>query len=153
MLATFVQSPSARLADNTDSPYGHPVDAIDIPTLIPPMHRLSDVSWYVWSRVSAHPAQLRYIGHDFVINGDTESIMEYLSIVRFGEDAPFLDWPGLVYDIDSDEAKALLATPNSLAIAYMMMDHAAELGRRLPRVYIFKDNRGIWSMLWDLFPV
>ncbi|KAL8986969.1 MAG: hypothetical protein Q9169_008741, partial [Polycauliona sp. 2 TL-2023] len=44
MLATNVQSPSARLADADDSPYGHAVDEKDIPSLIPPMHRLSDVS-------------------------------------------------------------------------------------------------------------
>ncbi|KAL8759753.1 MAG: hypothetical protein Q9199_000559 [Rusavskia elegans] len=153
MIATNVQSPSARLADNDDSPYGHAVDEKDIPTLIPPMHRLSDISWYVWTQVAPNPGLLRYIGHDFIVTGDTTSIMEYLIIARFGDDEIDLPWPGLWYDIDTDEAKALLVVPNSLATAYIMLDHAATLGRRRPRVHIFKNHRGVWCMLWDLVPV
>ncbi|KAL8673683.1 MAG: hypothetical protein Q9168_001898 [Polycauliona sp. 1 TL-2023] len=152
MLATNVQSPSARLADSDDSPYGHAVDEKDIPPLIPPMNRLSDISWYVWSQLAPYPERLRYIGHDFIVTGDTTSIMEYLTIARFGDDEIDLPWPGLFYDIDTDEAKALLVVPNSLATAYIMLDHAATLGRRRPRVHIFKNNRGVWCMLWDLVP-
>ncbi|KAL8852113.1 MAG: hypothetical protein Q9221_003043 [Calogaya cf. arnoldii] len=135
MIATNVESPSARLADNDDSPYGHAVDVKDIPTLIPPMNRLSDISWYVWSQLVPNPGLLRYIGHDFIVTGDTTSIMEYLTIVRFGDDDVDLPWPGLWYDIDTDEAKALLVVPNSLATAYIMLDHAAALGRRKPRTH------------------
>ncbi|KAL8819075.1 MAG: hypothetical protein Q9223_002411 [Gallowayella weberi] len=132
MLATSVQSPSKRLIDSDDSPYGHVIEAKDIPTLIPPMHRLSDVSWYVWSILTANPGTLRCIGHDFITTGETTSIMEYLQIARMGHDDGVLPWPGLVYDINSDEAKALLATPNSLATAYIYDGSCCGSGEKTP---------------------
>ncbi|KAL8735788.1 MAG: hypothetical protein Q9166_000652 [cf. Caloplaca sp. 2 TL-2023] len=153
MLATFVQSPSARLADEDDTPYDHAVPARDIPILIPPLHRLSDVSWYLWSNITVNPGLLRYIGHDYANNKHTASIIEYLIIARFGDPRHVLRWPGLVFDVESEGGKALLATPNSLGVAYMMMDYARVLGRRRPRVHIWQDEGGRKCLLWDLVPM
>lgn len=65
---------------------------------------------------------------------------------------PIIQWPGLQFDIESDGGKALLATPNSLGVAYLMIDRAAVLGGRLPRVHIWRTPLGR-CMLWDMVPV
>lgn len=100
-----------------------------------------------------NPARIRYIGHDWIANADTESIIDYLVTVKFGRRDPILDWPGLVYNLTSKEGKALLATPNGLAVAWMMVERAAALGRRQPKVHVFLGGMGQHCLLWDLVPV
>ncbi|KAL8996283.1 MAG: hypothetical protein Q9169_004169 [Polycauliona sp. 2 TL-2023] len=151
MLAMYVYSPSARLMSEDDSPYGRVIPKAEIPPLIPRLHRLSDVSWYVYSNYTANPGGLRYIGHNHVENADTASIMDYLFIVRYGNAEVVLPWPGMVFDIGTDAAKALLATPNGVSIAYIMIDHAV-MGRRRPRVHLMQDGEGVRRILWDLIP-
>lgn len=64
-------------------------------------------------------------------------------------------WPGLEYKGDNDELKALLATPNGLATAYILIDHSYELKRRdeltrrVLQVNIFAVD-GKYFMLWDI---
>ncbi|KAL8735787.1 MAG: hypothetical protein Q9166_000651 [cf. Caloplaca sp. 2 TL-2023] len=142
MIAIYVKSPSARITDTFGSPYSHPITKEDVPTLVPPLNRLSDMSWYLYGLIG-NPAGIRYIGHDWIINGNTSSIIEYLFTVKFGIPDPDLSWPGLEFDIASDEGKALLATPNSLAVAYMLIDHAAVLGKRRAKAAVSKPNPDI----------
>ncbi|KAI4241192.1 MAG: hypothetical protein L6R40_004728 [Gallowayella cf. fulva] len=151
MLAIDVRSPSSVLADSERSPYGVALHPDVIQRRIPAMNRLSDVSWYIWSTSTHFPALLRYIGHDYIANADTNSIIDYILISTFGTPDPYLPWPGLVFPIELDFAKALLATPNSLMVAYMLMDRADILGRRRDvKVHIFRDSRRISNLLWDL---
>lgn len=153
MIATTALSPSASIADDQGSPYGHPVDARDVPNLVPPMHRFSDLAWFFWTKATVFRGLLRYIGHDFILSEVSVSIMDHLAMMRFGNADVNLPWPGLSYGIDTDEAKALLAVPNGIGVAYIMMDRAGWLGRRQPTVHIFKNDWGKWCMLWDLAPV
>lgn len=154
MLAISVTSPTARLTAPFDRVYPDIPTPGEIPSLIPPLNRLSDMSWYYYREAGiTHLAQIRYIGHDSISNKETNTVIEYLFLRGFGTDQPDLNWPGLVYNVTSDEGKALLATPNSLAVAWMMVDHAAVFGRRLPRVHLFVGDFGFPNMLWDLAPV
>lgn len=107
--------------------------------------------WY-WIAKNGNAGAIRYIGHEWIVNDNTQSIFDYLIISKYGRRDPILDWPGLVYNVTSNEGKALLATPNSLSVAWMMIDHAAVLRRRRPRVHIFLGNMGQPCMLWDLAP-
>ncbi|KAL8670948.1 MAG: hypothetical protein Q9168_004531 [Polycauliona sp. 1 TL-2023] len=152
MLATFVNSPSNRLTDSFSNPYGHPINPNDVASLIPPLNRLSDMSWYIYGLIG-NPSKIRYIGHDWINNADTINVMEDIFMFHTGAADPEIPWPGLDFDIASQDGRALLATPNSLGIAYLMIDHAADLGRRRPRVHIFGDDGGHLCMLWDLAPV
>ncbi|KAL8729107.1 MAG: hypothetical protein Q9166_004938 [cf. Caloplaca sp. 2 TL-2023] len=151
MIAMFVQSPSARLQNSMESPYGQVIAKENLPQVIPPLHRLSDLSWYIYSLIG-NPGNIRYIGHDNVANTATNDIMDHIFSEHYDDTDPDLPWPGLVLDIDTDEAKALLSTPNSLGVAYMMIDHAAVLGRRHPKVYLFNGIGVRTCMLWDLAP-
>lgn len=66
------------------------------------------------------------------------------------EDEP--EWPGLSFGMDSDEGKALLGTPNGIGTARLLIDRAAQLGRRELKVYMFARHDGKYCMLWDMAP-
>ncbi|KAL8663186.1 MAG: hypothetical protein Q9202_004118 [Teloschistes flavicans] len=124
---------------------------------LPPLNKLSDLLWLSWNTVSQNPKELRYIGRSEIVNPQTRSIMDYL-FLRDSEPKSLtadVRWPGLEYRGDSDELKALLATPNGLATAYILIDHSYELKRRdeltrrVLQVNIFAVD-GKYFMLWDI---
>ncbi|KAL9054269.1 MAG: hypothetical protein Q9206_003609 [Seirophora lacunosa] len=126
----------------------------DILRRIPPLNRVSDVMWTVWSTTSKTPNSLRLIGIDGISNGDTFGIMK--TIFEKGEAKEPIKFPGLKFGLDTEEGQALLATPNGLAIAWLMIDRAGKLGRRIPTVSIYSvypETGGYYRMLWDLQPL
>ncbi|KAL8970156.1 MAG: hypothetical protein Q9183_001652 [Haloplaca sp. 2 TL-2023] len=121
---------------------------------VPPLNRQSDVMWALYASISDNPAELRFIGRDNIINDDTRGIMN--EVFANLEDEIPLVWPGVSFDIETDEAKALLAAPNGLATAYILADRARTLGRRKLSVRIWAStserlNQG-YRMLWDMEP-
>lgn len=58
----------------------------------------------------------------------------------------------LVFGIDSDEGRALFATPNGIAVAWILINHQGALGSRVPRVSIFRVG-GLNCMIWEMIPV
>ncbi|KAL8772420.1 MAG: hypothetical protein Q9209_002371 [Squamulea sp. 1 TL-2023] len=130
------------------------VSATEANKRIPPLNRQSDVMWAVWKTVAKFPNDLRYIGRDSIINDDTWGIMN--DIFEKGQTKKPLTWPGLTFEIDTEEAQALLGTPNGLATAYILADRAKELGKRSLSVTIWASytdppNQG-YRMLWDMKP-
>ncbi|KAL8711188.1 MAG: hypothetical protein Q9220_004333 [cf. Caloplaca sp. 1 TL-2023] len=123
----------------------------DISNNVPPLNRLSDMSLYLYRFSTGSPEVLRYIGHHFISNADTQNIIDTLFTAGTGRPNPNLGWPGLVFDMNSDGGKALLGTPNGLGVGWLLNDHAATLGRRNPRVHIWNTTLGR-CMLWDLGP-
>lgn len=110
--------------------------------------------WTVWSTTSKTPNSLRLIGIDGISNGDTFGIMK--TIFEKGEAKEPIKFPGLKFGLDTEEGQALLATPNGLAIAWLMIDRAGKLGRRIPTVSIYSvypETGGYYRMLWDLQPL
>ncbi|KAL8924705.1 MAG: hypothetical protein Q9208_003895 [Pyrenodesmia sp. 3 TL-2023] len=121
---------------------------------IPPLNRQSDAMWAVWKTVSATPNSLRYICRDGVVNPDTKSIMNEVFRRTSPTQKP-VTWPGLTFGIETEEAQALLGTPNGLAVAFMLMDRAKELGRRRLSVTIAATDPELgqgYRMLWDMAP-
>ncbi|KAL8988912.1 MAG: hypothetical protein Q9169_008479, partial [Polycauliona sp. 2 TL-2023] len=45
---------------------------------VPPLSRWSDVTWTIWKELSDNDPNLRFIGHDSVINTQTNGIMDYI---------------------------------------------------------------------------
>lgn len=122
--------------------------------LLPTIAKLSDLIWLAWSTVTSNPERLRYLARDNISNENTKAVMRYLFLRDKGQ-ANSVVWPGLSYDGDSDEGKALLATPNGRATAWLLTDHGHQMDWRLKsrqlRVYIFS-YAGEYCMLWDLEP-
>lgn len=107
--------------------------------------------WTVWNTVSKSPNDIRYIGHNDIINENTHGIMD--DIFTEGEVKKPIGWPGLTFGIDTKEGQALLATPNGLGTAWFLVDRAGEAGRRIPTVTIFSPTGLHFRMLWDLRPL
>ncbi|KAL9629697.1 MAG: hypothetical protein Q9204_005129 [Flavoplaca sp. TL-2023a] len=144
ILAKYVESPKYLLGKRN-------VPAANIPSLVPPLNRLSDMSWYTYSKYAPNPAGLRYIGHHFISNPESSDIIDQILKATYNTNTPNIAWPGLQASINTDPGKALLATPNGVGIAWLLMDHAGVLGRRLPVARVWNAN-GFRCMLWDLVP-
>ncbi|KAI4179051.1 MAG: hypothetical protein LQ348_005472 [Seirophora lacunosa] len=125
--------------------------------LLPTISTLSDLMWLAWNTVSTSPDGLRYIGRDKVYNDETMAVMDYLFVRDNQGETRNVPWPGLEYGGDSDEGKALLATPNGRATAWLLIDFAqemkrkGEISRREVKVHIFSFV-GDYCMLWDMEP-
>ncbi|KAL8787207.1 MAG: hypothetical protein Q9213_002318 [Squamulea squamosa] len=116
---------------------------------IPALNRLSDVLWYMWNIVTNEPETLRYLGREGIINTASKSIMDEIFVKAVG--TTLVPWPGISYGLNTDEGKALLGTPNGVAIAWILIDRYRELGKRELRVRIWTTG-GSRHMLWDMAP-
>ncbi|KAL8783886.1 MAG: hypothetical protein Q9213_004304 [Squamulea squamosa] len=117
---------------------------------IPRLNQLSDVVWEVWKAIADQPKTLRFFARDEVSNPVTSPLLDYL----FMRDRQSLEVPWshrLTYGLDSDEGKALLATPNGIAVAWLLIHHHETLGSRDPRVSIFQVGRRC-CMIWEMIP-
>lgn len=115
---------------------------------VPPLNRWSDATWTLWKEKGGGN-DLQYIGHDYIANLQTESVMEYI-YDQHGNGPP--EFPGLEFGMDSDEGRALLGTANGIGTARLLIDHASELGRRDVRIHIFEPEPGYPCMLFDMRP-
>ncbi|KAL8819603.1 MAG: hypothetical protein Q9223_001998 [Gallowayella weberi] len=122
---------------------------------LPTISALSDLMWLAWN-MAAPPAphELRYIARDIVSNDESSVVISYL-LTRDKGDPRDVPWPGVEYSGDSDEGKALLASPNGRATAWLLIDHAGEMDWRVRsrqvKVNIFSVF-GQYCMLWDMEP-
>ncbi|KAL8770987.1 MAG: hypothetical protein Q9209_003406 [Squamulea sp. 1 TL-2023] len=126
------------------------IPAAEIKKFIPRLNQLSDVAWEVWKAIADQPKTLRFFGRDEVSNSVTSPLLDYL----FTRDRRSLEVPWshrLTYGLDSDEGKALLATPNGIAVAWLLIHHHETLGRRDPRVSIFQVGRRR-CIIWEMIP-
>ncbi|KAL8751620.1 MAG: hypothetical protein Q9184_006011 [Pyrenodesmia sp. 2 TL-2023] len=103
----------------------------------PELYRWSDVAWLAWSQIAGdQKGKLRYIVRDDITTPSTRKWMEYIK--RAKPNTNFLPWPGQLYDLTSEEGKALLATPHGVGLAYMVADHREELSyKTFPAVCIW----------------
>ncbi|KAF2748228.1 hypothetical protein M011DRAFT_486081 [Sporormia fimetaria CBS 119925] len=92
---------------------------------LPKLQKSSDVAWGIWKmRAGTNVKNLRYFLALTVINELTNRI---LIRATGGRVQP---WPGVTFTSETEEASALLGTPNSVAIGYLLMQHKEELGNR-----------------------
>ncbi len=60
---------------------------------------------------------------------------------------------GVTYGLDSDEGKALLASPSGIAVFWLLVHRRGILGGRDPRVTIWEGEDGnSRRMIWELIP-
>ena len=147
LISTDSRSPKYQLRDSGLSPSA-------LNARVPPLNRQSDVMWSLYKSLAPFPADLRFIARDSIINDDTRGIMNDI-FLSLPARAPLV-WPGVSFSIDTDEAKALLATPNGLATAYILADRVGVLGTRRLSVRIWASYPDTWNegyrMLWDMEP-
>ncbi|KAL9038546.1 MAG: hypothetical protein Q9180_003068, partial [Flavoplaca navasiana] len=110
ILAKYVES-TKYLQGKRKVPVGN------IPSVVPPLNRLFDMSWLMYSKYAPNPARLRYIGNHFISNPESSDIIDQMLKATYNTCTPNIAWPGLQASINTDPSKALLATPNGVGVA------------------------------------
>ncbi|KAL8670643.1 MAG: hypothetical protein Q9168_004822, partial [Polycauliona sp. 1 TL-2023] len=109
---------------------GQTLSAEDIAKRVPKLNRFSDAIWTVWEQQRpSDPENVRYLGHDFITNPTTVDIMSYIFGAEY-RGVKAVPWPGMPFDLDSDEGKALLASPNGVGTHWFLADRVARLKKR-----------------------
>ncbi|KAI7601559.1 Saccharopine dehydrogenase, partial [Hortaea werneckii] len=110
-----------------------------------PLGLLSDVMFLEYEhlcKTAVPPLQvrdLRYMFRSQIVNKETrETIFEVLK--RRGVVNGPVAWPGTAFEFPSEEALALLSTPNGRGAAWILFSHRAELGwKTIKQITVF-DN-------------
>ncbi|KAL8752536.1 MAG: hypothetical protein Q9199_005682, partial [Rusavskia elegans] len=119
---------------------------------IPRLNALSDAVWQVWTRLTDQPGSLRYYAVEGIFNDVTSALIDYLLRRDRPRESLIVPWERRVtYGLDSDEGKALLATPNGIAVLWLLVHRRGTLGRRDPRVTIY-DPGTSRRMIWEFIP-
>ena len=79
-----------------------------------------------------------YIFRTPVENANTEALIQKaLSNVKKELDL----WPGVDFEMSTDEGKAILGSPNGAGCAYLLLQHKAQLGvKTISKVTVFQDD-------------
>ncbi|KAA8646797.1 uncharacterized protein ATNIH1004_005472 [Aspergillus tanneri] len=133
-------------AEDNSSPKQEPDDPH------PPLYKMSDVYFLEWQRQaggSNNVKKLRYFLRYHVVNLDTLAIIKEIT----NGYTTLQEWPGTEFTIykkvkgqvqGTDEGKALLRTPNGVAVAYFLLTNKRVLGKRIPdTVRIWKTQEGL----------
>ncbi|KAL9026134.1 MAG: hypothetical protein Q9196_005152 [Gyalolechia fulgens] len=127
---------------------------------LPALHRWSDVVWQNWTGVAGAQARhLRYVIRENIITPDVRRLIEYVEIAARPDDLD-LPWPGTVYDMRSDDGRALLGSAHGLGVAWLVIDHSNVLGRKIPAVRVFtaasmenpafRQFNWLYYLVWEL---
>lgn len=120
---------------------------------IPSLHHWSDIAYLQWLTTSTFvagrtpavtptPAPIKYIFRLSIHNVRTYSILD--KIMRRNGRSTYDAWPGMTFDIESEEGKAILGTPNGAGTAWLLIQHRRQLGpRKIEKVTAFyAENEG-----------
>ncbi|KAL8933167.1 MAG: hypothetical protein Q9216_006493 [Gyalolechia sp. 2 TL-2023] len=128
---TYIPSHGTIIAENNFAPRYQEPGAEG-----PPLSRWSDIAWLLWSQKAGNRAGgLRAIIQEVITTPFTRELIEYIEVAE--PDNLDLPYPGILYDMRSDYAKALLASPHGVGVAFLLKDHRNVLGPRYPAVRIF----------------
>ncbi|CAE7185341.1 hypothetical protein PTNB85_07087 [Pyrenophora teres f. teres] len=133
LLADFCSEIHAKAGILIASYNRAPAYAARVPnTPLPPVQHWSDVAFLQWQYLQEDEQGtrgLKYILRESIENEDTLAIVERITNdLAAGED---LYWPGLVLDANSEQAMALLGTPNGGGVAWMLAQHRQQLGHKV----------------------
>jgi hypothetical protein len=115
----------------------------DVPQ--PELRRWSDIAYLQWSDPSlAHlPNDLKYVVRSSIENRETIATIERVVANYCKVDKNWCLYPGsnITWDIEDEEAKALLGTPNGSGVAWLLAQHKRELGWKVVQsVTVFWDH-------------
>ncbi|KAF2131792.1 hypothetical protein P153DRAFT_285911 [Dothidotthia symphoricarpi CBS 119687] len=95
------------------------------PGELPELRHASDIFWGYWYRDNPNYRNLRYYGANTVINEHTV-LLAARALHNAGE--TLSGWPGATFATDTDEGKALIASPIGNTIVNLLVRRKAELG-------------------------
>lgn len=95
---------------------------------LPALRTMADMLWGFWYRDNDKVKDIRYFWSQGVTNEDTAAIVATV-LKNAGQELK--PWPGIEFQMDTMEGKALLGSPNGIAFAYMLIGHKEELGNKI----------------------
>jgi hypothetical protein len=115
--------------------------------LYTPLHHWSDVAYLQYLTASASlvsPSMIEYIFRLRILHPATRSVLD--RIVNMQNDGNYSIWPGVTFDIASDEGKAILGTVHGAGVAWILIQRKKEFGgRRIGSVRVFwAENDDAW---------
>lgn len=128
---SWIQSHDAAIADfkRQKSPWPWPA---------PELKRWSDVTFLLWQehcrKGNVDPAGLEWVFHVNISNMETREVIFGV----LGEEEHLVPWPGRSFDIDGEEGKRLLGSPNGSGTGWLLADHAEMFqGKVTDRIVVF----------------
>ncbi|KAJ8106913.1 hypothetical protein OPT61_g9226 [Boeremia exigua] len=136
---------------------------VDNPTPddLPQLRQISDMAWGAWRRKHS-PGQplggIKKFFVDHIVNRVTiELVAEALKTYELeeGEIRPesVPNWPGLTFDMNTEQGLAMLGSPNGIAIGYFLAQHKTQLGgnKYVSKVQVFtnpEDDDSPYLLFW-----
>jgi hypothetical protein len=115
-------------------------DGLDI-SRVPALKFWSDAAFLQWKLCATETSKLQYVLRYNVMNEATNFVVDSINAANGTEMAA---WPGVAYDAESEEGRALLGTPNGSGVAFMLIQHKEQLGRKkIGKVTVFRKVRAV----------
>jgi len=108
-------------------------------TVLPKLQSWSDIAWLQWAKIAGENAKnLRYVFRSPVANTEAQWLINRAFQLSSKE---LSTWPGVEFEMTTDEGKALLSSPNGAGVAYLLFTHKRQLGRKtISKVTVFADD-------------
>ena len=141
---TYLATHGALSCDATKTPAEPQPDVLS---------RLSDIMFLAWQHACEEAAtdvgSLAYVFRSHVTNDDTLAIAsKALQGVDLQAARP---WPGIDFDMGTEAGKALLGSPNGVAVAWMLIDRQTTFpGKTVSKVTVYVDDVGDTSLLFHI---
>ncbi|OAL46996.1 hypothetical protein IQ07DRAFT_479568, partial [Pyrenochaeta sp. DS3sAY3a] len=120
------------------------LDSLPPKDQLPALRSSSDIAWGFWNRVSAgNLGNIHKFMSMHIVNRETQSLI-LRSVARAGitdlNNIPV--WPGLTFNVQTEEFYALLGAPNSLGAALFLAQHKRQLGanKYIYAITIFRED-------------
>ena len=117
------------------------------------LSKLSDILFLAWQYgcdlKKTSPGSLKYVFRSWIVNADTLAILN--QALQNANVAPPRPWPGQEFSMSTEEGKALLGSPNGIAIGWMLVDRQTTFpGKTVTKVTVFENDQGDPSMVFTI---
>ncbi|KAH7552921.1 hypothetical protein BM1_07894 [Bipolaris maydis] len=108
---------------------------------MPALRSSSDIAWGMWNRVSGHNLGGINAFLSFeVVNEETGRLIEMAMEKNDHDEVP--PWPGVRFNSGTEEYRALLGSPNGIAVGYLLAQHKREMGgnKYVSQIIVFMED-------------
>jgi hypothetical protein len=109
-------------------------------TVFPRLQAWSDIAWLQWVDLTKDldVKNVRFVFSTPVENKASQFLIARALATRQGV---LMSWPGIEFDMETDERKAILGSPNGYGIPYFLITHKKQLGlKTVKKVTVFADD-------------
>ncbi|EMD67412.1 hypothetical protein COCSADRAFT_83739 [Bipolaris sorokiniana ND90Pr] len=125
-------SPETKARMLWDIPPHIPIPRDEMPAL----RSSSDITWGLWNRMSGINAFISFE----VVNEETGRLIEHAMEKNGHDEVP--PWPGVRFNPETEEYRALLGSPNGIGVGYFLAQHKREMGgnKYVSHIIVFMED-------------